>query len=164
MPANEYRFLETWHFPGYTPAQVYVVLADARLLPEWWRGVYLESEVIGEDTEPHVGGKARVKARGFLPYKLTFILEALTLEKNKLVEVKATGDFDGVWIATLSEVEDGTKVVLDWRVTVKMPLIRWLSPIFKPLFAWNHYWTTPRGEQGMLAYLAKKHAQDTHES
>jgi hypothetical protein len=158
MPANTYQFVEQWNFPGYTPEQVYTVLADARLLPQWWQGVYLEAEPLGDDTQPALGRKVRVKARGFLPYKLNFIVEAVRLEKDKLIEVKATGDFNGVWQAALAPKGDGTHVELDWRVTVEMPLIRYLSPLLKPIFAWNHYWTTPRGEQGMMRFLAQQYS------
>ena len=157
MPANTYHFLEEWNFPGYTPEQVYAVLADATLLPQWWKGVYLDASPLGDETMPAVGRKARVKARGFLPYKLNFTLEALRLEPNKVVEVKAMGDFNGVWRATLTPQGDGTHVALDWRVTVEMPLIRYLSPLLKPLFAWNHYWTTPRGERGMREFLRQRY-------
>ena len=52
---------------------------------------------------------------------------------------------------------DSTRVELDWQVTVNMPLIRYLSPLLKPIFALNHLWTTPRGERGMLRYLRAKH-------
>lgn len=157
MPANTYQFLEEWNFPGYTPAQVYAVLADARLLPQWWQGVYLAADPLGDESQPAIGRQVRVKARGFLPYKLNFILEALRLEPDKLIEVKATGDFNGVWRATLSPKGDGTHAELDWRVTVEMPLIRYLSPVLKPIFVWNHYWTTPRGEQGMIRFLAQQY-------
>ena len=159
MPANNYHFIESWNFPGYTPAQVFEVLANATLLPEWWQGVYLEAEVLEAQFEPVLKGKARVKARGFLPYQLEFELESLRLEFGRLVEVKASGDFDGIWRATLTNDGQGTRVDIDWRVTVNMPLIRYFSPIFKPFFTWNHYWTTPRGEQGMMAYLAEKHGR-----
>lgn len=159
MPANRYHFVEYWNFPGYTPEQIFEVLANATLLPEWWKGVYLEAEVLEAYFEPTFGAKARVKARGFLPYELEFELESLRLKPCQLVEVKATGDFDGIWRATLVEYEYGTRVDIDWQVTVNMPLIRYFSPIFKPFFEWNHNWTTPRGEQGMMAYLAQKHGR-----
>lgn len=158
MPANTYHFVEEWNFPAHSPATVYAILADAKLLPLWWRGIYLEAEPLGNYAEPTVGGRVRVKARGFLPYKLNFILEAIRLEKPRLLEIKATGDFNGVWRATLEPRGDGTLVTLDWKVIVEMPLIRILSPVLRPLFAWNHSWTTPRGEQGMRAYLAEKSA------
>lgn len=156
MPANTYHFIEHWSIPGASPEQVWPVLADARLLPHWWRGVYLEAEPLDGWAEPQPGGRARVKARGFLPYKLNFIIESTALEPGRLVEVKTKGDFTGVWRATLSPEAGGTRVDLDWQVTVDKPLIRWLSPLLKPLFAWNHYWTTPRGEAGLRAYLAEQ--------
>lgn len=155
MAANDYHFHEHWNIPGYTPGQVYEVLANASILPRWWSGVYLEAEPFAAYEEPIVGAKVRARARGFLPYELDFVLEALRLEPGKLVEVRASGDFEGIWRAELSQDGRGTRAELDWRVTVEMPLIRYLSPIFKPLFAWNHCWTTPRGERGMQEYLAE---------
>ncbi len=159
MPANNYHFKEYWNFPGYTPEQVFEVLANATLLPEWWKGVYLEAELLEAYFEPIFGAKARVKARGFFPYKLEFDLESLRLVPGQLVEVKVTGDFDGIWRATFIDNGEGTKVEIDWRVTVNLPLIRYLSPIFKPFFKWNHNWTTPRGEKGLMAYLGQKHGR-----
>lgn len=156
MPANTYRFVEHWWIPGATPEEVYEVISDSRLLPRWWKGVYLESRPLGEWTEPRVGSRTRVKARGFLPYRLNFILETTALEPGRLVEVKALGDFEGIWRATLSSEPGGTHVDIDWRVTVQKPIVRFLSPVLKPLFAWNHYWTTPRGETGLRTYLRER--------
>ena len=162
MPANYYHFVESWNFPGYTPEEVFEVLANATLLPEWWKGVYLEAELLEAKFEPTFSAKVRAKARGFLPYELEFELESMRLEPGKLVEVKATGDFVGIWRGKLIDYGQGTFVEIDWRVTVTMPLIRYLSPLLKPFFAWNHYWTTPRGEQGMLAYLGQKYNRPQH--
>ncbi len=106
---------------------------------------------------PASGGRARVKARGFLPYTLLMTLEATVLEPGKVVEVRTYGDLEGVWRATLSGEGDGTRVDIIEEVMARKPLIRFLSPLLKPVFAWNHYWTTPRGEAGLRAYLAKRH-------
>jgi hypothetical protein len=155
MPANVYRFLEHWTIPGYPPRQVYDIVADARLLTEWWKGVYLEAEPLG-DGEGGVGSRVRVKARGALPYALYFVLETSALEPGRLVEVRTHGDFDGVWRAVFSEAAGGTRVDITWTVTVQKPLVRLLSPVLRPLFAWNHNWTTPRGEAGLKSYLAAR--------
>jgi pimeloyl-ACP methyl ester carboxylesterase len=160
MPANTYRFVEQWWIPGASPDEVYQVISDSRLMPQWWKGVYLESHALGGWTEPHVGARAQVKARGFLPYKLNFILESTALEPGRLVEVKTIGDFVGVWRATISPEPGGTRVHIDWRVTVQKPLVRILSPMLKPLFAWNHNWTTPRGEAGLRTYLRERGEPD----
>ena len=156
MPTNTYRFTEHWWIPGASPDEVYEIISDSRLLPQWWKGVYLEAQPLGEWTKPHVGSRTRVKTRGFLPYRPNFVLESTALQPGGLVEVKASGDFEGVWRATLSPEPGGTHVDIDWRVRVAKPLIRFLSPVLKPLFAWNHYWTTPRGEVGLRTYLRER--------
>jgi len=157
MPNNRYIFNEQWTIPA-SRDRVYAVLSDGKLLPQWWTGVYLEAVPLGAG-DVRVGEKLRVKARGALPYKLRFILEATRLEQDRLVQVVAHGDFEGVWTATLSDIEGGgTRVDINWQVTVKKRLIAYLSPLLKPLFAWNHRWTTPRGEAGLIRYLA---ARDT---
>lgn len=44
----------------------------------------------------------------------------------------------------------------DENVVAQKALIRMLSTLLRPVFAWNDYWTTPRGEAGLRAYLAKR--------
>lgn len=153
MPRNDYHFDEFWEIPA-PRSSVYHVLCDAKLLPDWWTGVYLESVPLDGD-EIRVGARARGKVRGALPYRLDFVVEATELVPDRVVEVTTLGDFRGVWRATLSDLPDGrgTRVDIDWRVSVEKPLIRVLSPLLKPLFAWNHRWAMPRGEAGLTAYL-----------
>jgi hypothetical protein len=152
-----YHFVEHWTVPGFSPQEVYDVISDARLLPEWWKGVYREVEPVdGRWTAPRVGARIRAKARGFLPYQLRFILESTALEPGRVVEVGIHGDLEGVWRATLSLQGNGTRVDIEEKVFARKPLIRFLSPLLKPLFAWNHYWTSPRGEAGLRAYLTER--------
>jgi len=156
MGSNAYRFVERWTVPNFSPEQVYEVISDARLLPDWWRGVYLAVEPFdGTWERPRVGGRVRAIARGFLPYRLHFVLESTVLEPAKTVEVRIRGDLDGTWRAVLSPSGHGTCVDIEEQVIAEKPLLRVLSPLLKPLFAWNHYWTTPRGEAGLRAYLAE---------
>lgn len=155
MASNVFRFEEVWTLPDAAPADVWGVLADGELLPRWWRNVYLESEPLGSG-EPGVGSRFRARARGFLPYHLRFVIEVIELVPDRLVAVRTKGDFDGVWRASLSPEGNGTRVDLVWEVTVERPILRLLSPLLRPAFAWNHRWTTPRGEAGLRAYLAER--------
>lgn len=152
MPINSYVFREHWIIPA-SRDRVYAVLSDAKLLPEWWRGVYLESIPL-DGSEVRVGARSKAVVRGALPYRLRYVVEATELVESEIVEVTAHGDFEGRWRAVLSDVADGTRVDIDWRVTVHKPIIRYLSPLLKPLFAWNHNWAKARGEAGLTAYLA----------
>ncbi|THD47740.1 MAG: hypothetical protein E7774_04145 [Bradyrhizobium sp.] len=156
MPSNVFRFDERWEIPGATIAEVYDVLAHGELLPQWWKGVYLDAVKLGDNPAPRVGDRLRVRARGFLPYELNFIVEATALDPDRRVQVRTAGDFDGLWTATLSQTEDGVGVDVVWQVTVLRPILRRLSPLLRPIFAWNHRWTTPRGEAGLREFLAER--------
>ena len=154
MPSNVFRFEERWELPGPKVRQVYDVLSRGELLPQWWKGVYLEAEKLTPGDYPKVGDRVRVRARGFLPYELNFIVEAVELEPERRVVVRTIGDFDGLWSATLTQTETGVRVDLVWEVTVLRPILRFLAPLLRPAFAWNHRWTTPRGEKGLREYMA----------
>jgi Polyketide cyclase / dehydrase and lipid transport len=153
MASNVFRFDECWEIPNASIEQVYSVLSRGQLLPLWWKGVYLEAEKLSPGDEPTVGDRTRVLARGFLPYKLNFIVEAEELEPYRRVVVKTIGDFDGRWSAVLTPCGSGVHVDLVWEVTVLRPILRLLAPLLRPAFAWNHRWTTPRGERGLREYL-----------
>ena len=156
MPSNVFRFDESWDIPDASAAEVYAVLADGELLPQWWKGVYLDVQRLGPKGSPKTGDRLRARARGFLPYELKFVLEAVALEPDRFVQVKTIGDFEGLWSAELSEADGGVHVAIVWQVTVLRPILKFLSPILRPAFAWNHRWTTPRGEKGLREYLARK--------
>lgn len=156
MAANVFRFEEFWEIPGASVEEVYEVLSHGEWLPLWWKGVYLDAVKLSKNREPQVGDRLRVRARGFLPYELNFIVEAKTLEPPRRVAVATSGDFDGLWTAEISPREDGVRVDLVWQVTVLRPILRLLAPLLRPLFAWNHRWTTPRGEKGLVEFLAAR--------
>lgn len=156
MASNVFRFDEYWDIPGAGTEDVYDVLARGELLPRWWKGVYLDAVKLTKGDEPKVGDRVRVRARGFLPYELNFIVEAVELEPGRRIVVKTVGDFDGRWSAELSPRDGGVRVDLVWEVTVLRPILRLLAPLLRPVFAWNHRWTTPRGEKGLRAYLAER--------
>jgi hypothetical protein len=155
MSSNSFRFDETWEIPDAAPQAVWEVLADARLLPLWWGDVYKEVELLTKSDRPALGARARARARGFLPYELNFVLETVELEPGRVIAVRTSGDFDGLWRAGLSPDGSGTHVALTWQVLVERPILRLLSPLLRPAFAWNHRWTTPRGEAGLRRYLAE---------
>ena len=49
---------------------------------------------------------------------------------------------------------NGTVVTLEWNPIVEKPLVKFLSPILKPLFRWNHEWTMKRGARQIMEYLS----------
>ncbi|MDX8434010.1 hypothetical protein EN858_30305 [Mesorhizobium sp. M4B.F.Ca.ET.215.01.1.1] len=156
MPSNVFRFDESWDIPEATPQEVWDVLSDAELLPLWWGDVYKQVVPLDKKGKGVVGSRAKARARGALPYELNFIIEAAELEPGRLVVVKTFGDFDGLWRAELSPSANGTRVNLIWQVTVLRPILKFLAPLLRQAFAWNHRWTTPRGEAGLRRYLSER--------
>jgi hypothetical protein len=154
MPAHVFRFEERWDIPNASAEEVYDVLAHGELLPLWWKGVYLEATKLTPTDVPEVGAKLRARVRGFLPFVLTFIIEATELEPPRRVAVKTSGDLDGAWSATLTQRDCGVHVDLVFDVMIDRPGMRIVAPLLRPLFALNHYWTTPRGEKGLREFLA----------
>lgn len=153
MPAHTYHFDDRWMIPGIPPSEVWPVVTDSTLLPEWWKGVFLESHRIAGGAEPKVGDRARVKIRGFLPYALDFDMETTAMETGRLIEVRTSGDFDGAWRMVLEARDGGTAIDIVWTVEVHKRGVRFLSPLLKPLFRRNHDWSAVRGEAGLRAYF-----------
>jgi uncharacterized protein YndB with AHSA1/START domain len=153
MSAHVFKFDESWDIPGASVEEVYDVLARGELLPQWWKGVYLEAERLTPGDAPQVGARLRAKVRGFLPFTLNFMIEATELEPPRKVAVRTCGDLDGAWSATLTRRGDDVHVALLFEVKIDRPGMRFLAPVLWPLFALNHYWTTPQGEKGLKEYL-----------
>jgi uncharacterized protein YndB with AHSA1/START domain len=149
-PANVYHFEDKWRVP-FPAEKVWEVLSRPEEYPRWWRGVYLSAEPLDGSESKRVA----VVAKGRLPYKLRFTIETLRLEKPRLIEFRATGDFVtdvSRWV--LQPEGEGTTVTLEWNPRVEKLLVKILSPILKPIFRWNHDWTMKRGERQIVEYLS----------
>jgi uncharacterized protein YndB with AHSA1/START domain len=156
MAAHVFRFEEGWDIPGAGVEEVYDVLAHGELLPLWWKGVYLEARKLTDDAEPRVGAQLAAKVRGFLPFTLDFTIEATELSPPHRVAVTTRGDLDGAWSATLAQQGDGVRADLVFEVAIARPGMRVFAPLLRPLFALNHYWTTPKGEKGLREFVAAR--------
>jgi hypothetical protein len=56
----------------------------------------------------------------------------------------------------LKSETNGTNVTLEWNPRVEKPIVKFLSPVLKPIFHWNHHWTMRRGEVQLAAYLSER--------
>lgn len=154
MATNAYHFEDHWDVP-FPIEDVWEVLARARRFPVWWKGVYLSATPLDDAMEPRVGGRIAMISRGWLPYKLRFTIETTALQKPYLIGFKASGDFESEesrWL--LNRTESGTHVILDWNPIVEKPIVKFLSPLLKPLFRWNHRWAMDRGQRQIIEFLS----------
>jgi uncharacterized protein YndB with AHSA1/START domain len=150
VPA-EYVFVDEWDVAA-PPEAVFDALADVRTYPDWWRPVYLSAEA---DGPPEVGRVARQHFKGRLPYTLETTSEIVALDRPRRLEAKVVGDLAGLGIWTLTPIDVGTHVRFDWRVNADRPFIRFLTPVLRPLFRWNHNWAIARAMEGLEPYAQR---------
>jgi hypothetical protein len=153
-PSNTYRFVTRWRVPG-TREEVYAILEDTLDLPRWWPDVFLKVELI-EPPTPERGGLYRLLTRGWLPYRLRW--QARTAEKvpPRLIRLEANGDFNGGGLWELEQDGGEVAITYTWEVVADKPLLKYLSWLMKPLFAWNHGWAMARGLESLKRELARR--------
>jgi hypothetical protein len=93
--------------------------------------------------------------RGLLPYRLRWELTCVEAVAPARLVSRIEGDFVGEGVWTISRAEGGTRAVLEWNVEVRKGLVRRLTPVLRPLFAWNHGWAMARGLAGITALAAR---------
>ena len=142
--AREYVFVDEWDVAAPIE-EVFDTLADARTYPAWWRPVYLNVE--GDDP-PRVGTVTYHHFKGRLPYTLEMRAEMVRMERPRQFEIKVDGGLRarGVW--TLTPTAKGVHVRFDWIVFADRPLLRYLTPVLRPLFRANHDWAIERAKEG----------------
>ena len=146
-----YRFVDEWLVPG-SPEWVYGLLSRPRVYPEWWGKAFLEGE---GDAGPAAPGK-RLLTRGRLPYRLRWELTCIEATAPSRLVSRIEGDFVGEGIWTISPADGGTRAALEWNVEVRKGLVRYLTPVLRPLFAWNHRWAMARGLESITALAARQ--------
>jgi uncharacterized protein YndB with AHSA1/START domain len=146
--AREYVFIDEWDVAAPQEA-VFDALADPRTYPEWWRPVYL---AVDADGPPAPGRVSHQEFKGRLPYHLKTRSEIVRIDPPSQFEVRVVGDLSGRGVWTLTPTAGGVHVRFDWRVLADRPLLRYLSPILRPLFRWNHNWSIRRAIEGLEPY------------
>jgi uncharacterized protein YndB with AHSA1/START domain len=152
VAAPAYRFLDTWRIPAPIE-RVYDVIGDSLGYERWWTDFVIRSS--GDSGEPRPGKRNELLVKAYLPYKVSFGLEVLEAERPVRILSRLSKDFSGTGEWTLHETPEGTEAVLDWRPSVNHPLIRYLTPLLRPLFRSNHDWAMRRGERQLREYLSR---------
>jgi len=149
MASSEYVFIDEWDVEAPIE-RVFDALADARTYPDWWRPVYIAVEA---DCEPRVGCVSRQEFKGRLPYHLKTSSQIVRYEPPREFEVDVVGDLAGRGVWTLTPHNGRVHVRFDWRVLADRPLLRYLTPILRPVFRWNHNWSIKRAIDGLGPYV-----------
>ncbi len=154
-PAHAFHLRSAWRLTADL-AEVDAVLADVEGFPRWWPEVYLGVEVLEPGGPDGIGRRVRVLTRGILPYRLRWTGTLVEADRPHGFAIAATGDLVGRGVWRLSQEGSVTTARYDWRVSAEKPLLRRLSPLLAPLFAWNHRWAMARGEAGIRREIARR--------
>ena len=157
MPSNDYHFVSHWRVAG-TIQEVSDVLGEAEALPRWWPSVYLKVTVIEPCDSRGIGKVVALHTRGRLPYTLRWSFRVVESCAPYGYAIEAWGDFVGRGVWTFRQDGDSADIVYDWRIRADKPLLRWFSPILKPIFRANHRWAMARGEESLVRELDRRRA------
>ena len=152
--ASEYVFIDEWDVAAPQEA-VFEALADASTYPQWWKPVYIEVDV---DGPPEVGRTSTQHFKGRLPYTLKTTSEIVRYEPPSEFEVSVVGDLTGRGVWKLTPGDERVHIHFDWRVIADRPLLRYLTPVLRPVFRWNLNWSIARAREGLEPYARAKGA------
>jgi uncharacterized protein YndB with AHSA1/START domain len=157
MALTHFHLTTQWTLAA-APMAVWDALARPQAWPSWWRAVE-RVEVIEPGDPDGTGAYRRLTWRTALPYRITFNMRTVRVEKPTLIEGRADGELAGTGRWTLAPTGAGgtccgTHVRYDWMVEVTKPWMRLIAPLARPLFAWNHNVVMEWGRQGLERLLA----------
>jgi hypothetical protein len=162
MPVHEYHFVTRWQVQG-APEEVYAIIDDAADLVRWWPSVYLDVQQIEQGDERGIGQVFRLHTKGWLPYTLRWQFRTTEKDFPRRIALQAWGDLEGRGEWTFEPRGTLVDITYDWRVRADKPLLRYLSFVFRPIFAANHRWAMARGEESLRLELARRHAKSEQE-
>lgn len=147
----DYRFLTTWLLDA--PREpVWEAIFDQKAWPSWWRGVEDVVELDPGD-EDGLGSHSRLTWRSRLPYDLVFEAHTTKVDRPHLIEADAVGELTGIGRWRLYEQDGTTAALYEWDVHTTKVWMNLLTPIARPIFAWNHNWVMERGGEGIAKLL-----------
>lgn len=154
MRANEYYMPTNWRVKGDI-REVYEVCSNFKDYDRWWPEVYLNIQVAGTDEE--TGNEVyALLTRGKLPYKLRWQSCKTAENAPHSLSLKASGDLAGHGTWKFEQDGEYVNVRFDWYVNAGKPMLKWLSPVMKPMFRSNHYWAMDRGLESLERELERR--------
>ena len=149
--AREYVFIDEWDVDA-PQERVFEALADARTYPRWWTPTYKQVDC---DGPPEVGRESRHRFGAALPYTLETRSRIVRMDRPREFEVAVDGDLRGRGVWTLTPRDGKVHVRFDWRVLADRALLRYLTPVLRPLFRWNHNVAIGQAMKGLEPYARR---------
>lgn len=151
---REFVLTTRWLIPAPIEA-VWALLHEVSGWPRWWKYVKQVTLVQRGDAEG-IGARRRFVWATRLPYEIAFEMQTTRIERPRRIEGSASGDLSGRGSWRLRNLGGRTLVRYEWRVRADKPWMRWLAPLLRPVFVWNHHGVMRAGREGLLRELAAR--------
>lgn len=143
---THYVFRSVWHVQAQL-VDVIPVLNDLESYPAWWQEI--------RSVRPLADNRFEVVARSFLPYELRFVSEAAGDEPSPgVINAHLSGDMEGTVRWTVTQLDDGCRLIYDQEVTTHKRLLNVMAPVARPGFKANHAVMMRHGERGLRTFMA----------
>lgn len=153
---SDYDFVTRWRLHATRIEEVAAILDKPLALVRWWPSVYLDArELAPNDPATGVGAVIDLFTKGWLPYTLRWRFRVTERRLPEVLALSAEGDFVGTGRWTLRQDGPDAEVTYDWRIRAEKPLLRRLSFLLRPVFAWNHRWAMARGYESLALELRR---------
>lgn len=162
MASSEYHFVTHWRVRG-SIEEVADILGEPLDLVRWWPSVYLDVKEIKPGDENNIGRVIDLYTKGWLPYTLRWHFTVREVDYPNRIALDAEGDFNGRGVWTLSQDGEYADITYDWRIRADKPLLKYLSPLMKPIFSANHHWAMDKGLESLQIELARRSATSDEE-
>ena len=162
LAGNEYHFVTHWRVAG-TAQEVSEVLSAPLDLVRWWPAVYLAVEQRAAGDADGIGAEFALLTKGWLPYHLRWSFRVTESQAPQGFALEATGDFAGRGVWTFRQEAGQVAIRYDWTIRADKRLLRWLSPLLRPVFAANHRWAMRTCEESLRLELARRCASSEAE-
>ena len=156
MDAPAYNFATRWRFDNVAITAVADILEDTASMPRWWPQLFKQVTIIQPGGDHALGQVADCVCRARLPYSLRFTYVVVEEHYPRGSTISSTGDLVGTGIWSLSESDGGVDVEYDWRVSLRKPLLRLISPLVRRLLVSNHTWAMRHGGEGLRRELQRR--------
>src|ERR1022692_3863152 len=146
---QEYDFTTHWRFDAAQLVEVADILEDTASMPRWWPELFKTVTIVKPGGDHQLGQVAYCTCRARLPYTLRFTYTVVEERYPNGSTIDSTGDLVGRGIWKLAQLDGSVDVEYDWHANLEKPFLRAVSPLLRPLLAWNHTWAMQRGEDGL---------------
>jgi hypothetical protein len=157
--ASTYHFVSRWRVRA-SIAEVHDIISQPLEYPRWWPAVYLDAR---ETTLPGAAcRRVEFHTRGMLPY--TLIWQAAVAENTpERIVIEASGDLEGRGVWSFAQDGEFVDITFEWDVDVNKPLVRYMTPLLRPVFETNHRWSMEQGEISLREELIRYRARTPDE-